>query len=75
MENQDFGNALSDVKKRVRHALEGADVSAPVPVAAPAVAPWTPPAEQGRENSKKPGGRKSPACTSTSWRQTLNCTA
>jgi small conductance mechanosensitive channel len=54
MENQDFGNALSDVKKRVRHALEGADVSAPVPVAAPAVAPWTPPAEQGREDSKKP---------------------
>jgi small conductance mechanosensitive channel len=54
MENQDFGNALSDVKKRVRHALEGAEVSAPVPVAAPAVAPWTPPAEQGREDSKKP---------------------
>jgi small conductance mechanosensitive channel len=54
MENQDFGNAISDVKKRVRHALEGAEVSAPVPVAAPAVAPWTPPAEQGREDSKKP---------------------
>jgi len=54
MDNHDFGGALSDVKKRVRHALEGANVSAPVPVAAPAVAPWTPPAEQAREDSKKP---------------------
>ena len=44
VENRDFGGALSDVKKRVRHALEGADISAPVPVPAPAVAPWQPPA-------------------------------
>ena len=52
MENRDFGAALSDVKKRVRHALQGADVSAPVPVPAPSVAPWTPPAGQPQENKK-----------------------
>jgi small conductance mechanosensitive channel len=52
IENRDFGSALSDVKKRVRHALQGSEVSAPVPVAAPAVAPWTPPAEQARENKR-----------------------
>jgi small conductance mechanosensitive channel len=52
MENRDFGGALSDVKKRVRHALQGSDVAAPVPVAAPAVAPWTPPASQPGENKK-----------------------
>jgi small conductance mechanosensitive channel len=53
VENSDFGSALSEVKKRVRHALEGADVSAPVPVPAPAVAPWTPPA-QDKPETKKP---------------------
>ena len=40
--NRDFGGALSDVKKCVRTALQQADVGAPVPVAAPAVAPWQP---------------------------------
>jgi len=45
VENHDFGDALSEVKKRVRHALEEAAIAAPVPVPAPAVAPWTPPAE------------------------------
>jgi len=30
----------------VRHALSGANVSAPVPVAPPAVAPWTPEPEK-----------------------------
>jgi small conductance mechanosensitive channel len=51
--NSDFLATVSDIKKRVREALQGGDVSAPVPVAAPAVAPWTPPNEQPRE-SKKP---------------------
>jgi len=53
LRNSDFLATVSDVKKRVREALQGADVAAPIPVAAPAVAPWTPPAEQPRE-SKKP---------------------
>ena len=53
VDNNDFLATLSDIKKRVRHALQGADVNAPVPVAPPAVAPWTPSAEQPRE-SKKP---------------------
>jgi small conductance mechanosensitive channel len=44
--NRDFLANLSEVKKRVRHALNEAEVAAPVPVAAPAVAPWQPPAEQ-----------------------------
>jgi small conductance mechanosensitive channel len=52
MENREFGAALSDVKKRVRHALQGSDISAPVPVPPPAVAPWTPPAQQPAENNK-----------------------
>jgi len=53
VDNHDFIATLSDVKKRVRQALQGADISAPVPVSPPAVAPWTPPTEQPRE-SKKP---------------------
>jgi small conductance mechanosensitive channel len=52
LENRDFGSVLSDVKKRVRHALQGSEVSAPVPVAAPAVAPWTPPVETQAETKK-----------------------
>ena len=39
-------SALSDVKKCVRTALQQADVGAPVPVAAPAVAPWQPEPQQ-----------------------------
>jgi len=54
MENRDFGGALSEVKKRVRHALQGSDISAPVPVAAPAVAPWTPSAQEPQQDRKKP---------------------
>ncbi len=53
IQNRDFGAVLSDVKKRVRHALQGSEVSAPVPVAAPAVAPWTPPVE-AQAQTKKP---------------------
>ena len=48
--NRDFGAVLSDVKKRVRHALQNADVSAPVPVPAPAVQRWQPPAEKDDKN-------------------------
>jgi small conductance mechanosensitive channel len=44
--NRDFITVLSDVKKQVRHALQAAQVSAPVPVPAPAVQPWHPPAEK-----------------------------
>ena len=44
--NRDFGGALSDVKKCVRTALQQADVGTPVPVAAPAVAPWQPEPQQ-----------------------------
>jgi small conductance mechanosensitive channel len=51
--NSNYLATLSDIKKRVRESLQGGDISAPVPVAPPAVAPWTPPAEQPRE-SKKP---------------------
>jgi small conductance mechanosensitive channel len=46
LQNRNFGTAQSDLKRRVRHALIGANVSAPVPVAAPAVAPWTPEPEK-----------------------------
>jgi small conductance mechanosensitive channel len=54
VENRDFGGAMSEIKKRVRHALQGSDVSAPVPVRAPAVAPWTPPAQGTDQPDKKP---------------------
>ena len=54
--NSDYLATLSDIKKRVRETLQGGEVSAPVPVAAPAVAPWTPPVEQPHESNenKKP---------------------
>ncbi|MEO8302451.1 MAG: mechanosensitive ion channel domain-containing protein [Rhizomicrobium sp.] len=52
LRNSDFLATVSDIKKRVREALQGAEVSAPVPVAAPSVAPWTPPAEQPRETKR-----------------------
>lgn len=56
VENRDVGGITSDTKKMVRHALEGAAVAAPVPVAAPAVAPWTPPEEKAdsERSEKKP---------------------
>ena len=55
IENRDFGGTQSDIKKRVRHALQGADVSAPVPVPAPSVAPWSPtPEEPQQPQGKKP---------------------
>lgn len=52
VKNSGYLAAVSDLKKRVREGLQGADISAPVPVAAPAVAPWTPPAEKQQENKK-----------------------
>lgn len=45
-QNADFGPAQAAAKKRVRQALQAASVSAPVPVAAPAVAPWSPPPDK-----------------------------
>ncbi len=53
VQNRDFGGATSQVKKLVRHVLQDANVGAPVPVAAPAVAPWTPPM-QNHPATKKP---------------------
>jgi small conductance mechanosensitive channel len=52
--NRGFGGALSDVKKCVRTALQQGDVAAPVPVAAPAVAPWQSPAEDKPVDHAKP---------------------
>lgn len=53
--NRDFLATLSEMKKRVRHTLNEAEVSAPVPVGPPAVAPWQPPAEQqADERANKP---------------------
>jgi hypothetical protein len=55
VQNRDFLATVSDAKKRVRHALNQAEIAAPVPVAAPAVAPWQPPAEQQTdEHANKP---------------------
>jgi small conductance mechanosensitive channel len=50
--NENVPMNLSDVKKRVRQVLQDAEVSAPVPVPAPSVAPWTPAAEQSQESQK-----------------------
>ena len=53
--NRDFLAILSEVKKSVRRALNQAEISAPVPVGPPAVAPWQPPAEQQTdEHANKP---------------------
>jgi small conductance mechanosensitive channel len=46
VQNRDFLATQSEVRKTVRHALNDAGIAAPVPVAAPSVAPWQPPAEQ-----------------------------
>jgi len=55
VQNRDYLATLSEVKKAVRHALNDAGIAAPVPVAAPAVAPWQPPAEQDPgEHANKP---------------------
>ncbi|MDB6111378.1 MAG: MscS Mechanosensitive ion channel [Pedosphaera sp.] len=54
LENRDFGSALSNVKKKVRHTLQGANISAPLPVPAPAVAPWQPSEKSGESRPAKP---------------------
>jgi small conductance mechanosensitive channel len=48
--NNDFAGTMSDIKKRVRQALQTSDISAPVPVPAPAVAPWQPGTEKPMDN-------------------------
>ena len=45
LQNRDFLNSVSETKKQVRRALQEAEIAAPIPVAAPSVAPWQPPAE------------------------------
>jgi small-conductance mechanosensitive channel len=53
--NNDFVGTVSDIKKRVRQALQGNEIGAPVPVPAPAVAPWQPAAEKpSDEHANKP---------------------
>lgn len=45
VQNRDVLDTISEMKKRVRHALLDAEIAAPIPVGPPAVAPWQPPAE------------------------------
>ncbi|HKQ10359.1 MAG TPA: mechanosensitive ion channel domain-containing protein [Rhizomicrobium sp.] len=52
--NSGYLATLSDIKKLAREAMQGADIAAPVPVAPPAVAPWTPSAEQPTRDGKRP---------------------
>ena len=55
LQNRDFLATLSEVKKVVRHALQDAEIAAPVPVAPPSVAPWQPPAEhEADKRANKP---------------------
>ncbi|HEX3754663.1 MAG TPA: mechanosensitive ion channel domain-containing protein [Rhizomicrobium sp.] len=49
--NQNFGGAQSDLRIAVRETLTMGKFSPPIPIPAPAVAPWTPPAE----NAGQPG--------------------
>ena len=48
--NNNYLATLSDIKKRVRRVLQDGEIAAPIPVPAPAVAPWQPPAEQESNN-------------------------
>ena len=51
----DFMPVQSDIKLLVRRTLNEAGFGPPIPVAAPSVAPWTPPAEENHDGqSKKP---------------------
>jgi small conductance mechanosensitive channel len=53
--NSDFQMVESDLKILVRRTLNEAGFGPPVPVPPPAVAPWTPPAEQDpKSQTKKP---------------------
>lgn len=48
--NRDFLNVQSELKLLVRRTLNEAGFGPPVPVPAPSVAPWTPPAQQQQDN-------------------------
>jgi small conductance mechanosensitive channel len=55
VDNRDFMPVQSDLKILVRRTLNEAGFGPPIPVPAPAVAPWTPPAEDKQDGqSKKP---------------------
>ena len=55
MDNRDFINVQSDLKVLVRRTLNEHGFGPPVPVPAPSVAPWTPPAEPSQQQqAKKP---------------------
>ena len=54
IENRGFGETQSEIKKRVREGLQKADISAPVPVAAPAVAPWAPAEDKPEHDGERP---------------------
>ena len=52
LQNNNFLATVSDLKKRVRQALQAGEVAAPIPVPPPAVAPWQPPAEQKPDENR-----------------------
>jgi small conductance mechanosensitive channel len=54
VQNSNYLATVSDLKKRVREALQSASTNAPVPVAPPAVAPWTPGSDDSKDTSVKP---------------------
>jgi small conductance mechanosensitive channel len=51
--NRDFGGQQSALRALVRKALHDAGISPPIPIPAPAVAPWSPPAEASIVASKR----------------------
>ena len=51
--NRDFGGQRSELRALVRKALLDADITPPIPIPAPAVAPWTPPAEDRPAHTDK----------------------
>ncbi len=55
VKNTDFGGQVADLKRIVRQALEAAHVSPPIPIPAPAVAPWSPPAAKPDGDAPQPG--------------------
>jgi len=50
VDNRDFMPVQSDLKVLVRRTLNEHGFSPPIPLAAPAVAPWTPPADEKHDN-------------------------
>lgn len=55
VDNRDFSQTQSDLKILVRRTLNEHGFGPPIPVAAPAVAPWTPPVEDKQDDqAKKP---------------------